>query len=281
MKKIIKHLILNYLADKGIEYKPLEKTTFMESESILATKGAFNRKFEKDDGWLFFLSRNATSILDIGCNVGQSSLLMTVKNNNEIVCCDPNPKALARCAENLIINRLSNRARFINAFIGDEDNVNIRFYASLVDAAGSMFRTSSKSSRALNKSFSVPMMTAENLCQSIGYQPNLIKIDVEGAEHKVLKGIGDYILRKKPKIIVEVHRLTEEGMTIEANTNMILTWCSNNNYSAYYLTEHEIIENSKKISHRGRYHLLLLHSEESYPKGLNKIPENTQADYFY
>lgn len=275
--KTFKHRFYNFLHSKGIIVHKKESTAFL-GKDIYATKGAFSRKHEKDDAWLYAISRNHKAILDIGCNMGQSSILMTLNTNNQIVCVDPNPNALSRCAENLIFNRLSQQATFVNAFVGEEDNKEIQFFSSLYDAAGSMFSSFAKTSNSIGKSQFVVQKTVDAICLECHFVPDFIKIDVEGAEGFVLKGIKAGTLQHKPLIFVEMHSGPE--LSITENTQRVVDWCSNNQYSPYYMREHAPLKSVDHIKNRGRYHLLLIPEGGSYPEYLKTIPENAQIDFF-
>ena len=269
--KRVKHLILNWFDDRGIEVNRKEKVAFL-GHTYFLSKGAFLRANEKDDGWLYSLGRHKKNILDIGCNIGQSTLLLLLGTNNRIICVDPNPKALSRCAENLIYNNLGPQANFINAFVSDKVGESIQFYSSLTDAAGSMFSTFAKTSSSIGKSTWVNQVTVDAICQSNNFVPDLIKIDVEGAEHLVLKGISTVLEKAKPFIFVEMHSGT--GLSIVDNTNLVMEWCKDNKYEPYYLKNHAKLHTTETVKHRGRYHLLLLPEGEPYPEYLNQIPEN-------
>ena len=82
---------------------------------------------------------------------------------------------------------------------------------------------------------------------------------------KIAKRIGT-------KFIVEVH--SSDSLSIVENTEKILDWCKVNNFIAYYLREHIELIDSKFIDGRGRYHLLLIHIDDQYPDGLNKIHQS-------
>lgn len=269
--KKIKHLLLNWFEQKGVEVNKKEEVVF-KGQKYFLTKSAFFRLNEKDDGWLFALGRHKKNILDIGCNIGQSSFLFLVGTNNRIICVDPNPKALSRCAENLIYNNFGPNATFINAFVSDKVGESIKFYSSLTDAAGSMFSTFAKTSSSIGKSKMVNQLTVDAICQSTNFVPDLIKVDVEGAEQLVLKGISSVLEKARPYILVEVH--SGIGLTIVENTNKILEWCKAHAYQAYYLKMHSKLQSSDEVKHRGRYHTLLLPEGENYPEYLKQIPEN-------
>lgn len=267
----VKLNLLLFLKAKGWHLHKKEKLQY-KNQTIMATKGAFFRKHEKDDAWLYLLSRHHKNIVDVGCNIGQSSMLMTIGTNNRILCIDPNPSALSKCAENLIYNGLGPQAVFIKAFIGSDEGKEIDFFTIFDGAAGSMFSSFAKTARTMGQSMKVKMHTLDSICRNHFFKPDLIKIDVEGAEQFVLQGIGPKVLTYAPIIFVEVHSGPE--LSITENTNDILNWCSANHYEAYYLKTHKKLSGLNEIKTRGRYHLLLLKEGKPYPDYLNKFPEN-------
>lgn len=265
---------MNALHDKGWARNPKETIEFL-GHQVYASKGAFSRQHEKDDAWLYALAQHNKNILDIGCNIGQSSLLFLIGTDNQLLAVDPNPNALARCAENLIYNDLVQNTRFVCAFCGERDG-EIEFFSSLVDAAGSMHKRFAKTSGAIGKSRIVKTKTADSIVNDLAFKPDLIKIDVEGAEQYVLKGINT-ILINKPIIFVEIHSGPE--LSIVANTDEVLAWCEKHNYDAYYLKNHQLINSSEIIKNRGRYHLLLLSQGTDFPEYLKSIPENSTVNW--
>jgi len=272
MIQFIKQRLLIRAQGLGWYYHPKTRRNF-QGHSILATKGAFFRNHEKDDAWLYVLARNHSKIVDVGCNVGQSSMLMLLGTENSMVCIDPNPKALTFCAENLIYNRLSERVSFVNAFVGSEEGKEIEFYTVGAGAAGSMFSGFAKTANIHHQSLKVKTQTLDKICATNNFDPDFIKIDVEGAEKFVLAGIGKKVLGAQPDIFVEVHSGAE--LSIIENTESILSWCRQHLYKAYYLKTHSELRDVQTISKRGRYHLLLMPEDRLYPDYLPNIPENS------
>ena len=70
--------------------------------------------------------------------------------------------------------------------------------------------------KSTDQSIDVEMDSGDNLCDSRGFEPDVIKIDVEGHEIKVLKGLAEIIRRCLPLIFLEIHpkRIAEEGDSI-------------------------------------------------------------------
>ncbi len=106
------------------------------------------RAIEKDDAWLLACARRAENIFDVGSNIGQAALIMLLADNiRNIVCVDPNPRALTMAAENLILNRLSHKARFACFFADEADDQQVQFWTTGAGAAGSMYAQHAKTAQ--------------------------------------------------------------------------------------------------------------------------------------
>src|SRR5262249_12911497 len=62
-------------------------------------------------------------------------------------------------------------------------------------------------------SIEVPVKSGDHLCQERRFCPDVVKIDVEGHEIKVLKGLWETLENNRPLIFLELHptRIREEG----------------------------------------------------------------------
>jgi hypothetical protein len=127
-----------------------------------------------------------------------------------------------------------------------------------------------------NSYIDVETITLDDIAETYNLWPDLVKIDVEGVEHSVLEGSFKIAKRIGTKFIVEVH--SSDSLSIVENTEKILDWCKVNNFIAYYLREHIELIDSKIIDGRGRYHLLLIHKDDQYPDGLNKIHQSADIN---
>lgn len=79
---------------------------------------------------------------------------------------------------------------------------------------------------------SVISKRGDDLCGSLSFAPDVIKIDVEGHEIKVLKGLEHIILASQPMIFLEIHpgRIRQEQDTLESLVSMFERW----NYEAVH-----------------------------------------------
>lgn len=63
------------------------------------------------------------------------------------------------------------------------------------------------------RTLDVPMTTGDELCREEGFEPDVVKIDVEGHEVKVLRGLKETMRRCRPSVFLEIHpeRILQEG----------------------------------------------------------------------
>ena len=86
-------------------------------------------------------------------------------------------------------------------------------------------------------------------------KPDIIKIDVEGAEMKILKGMKKTLSKFSPKLLVGIHVdiLKKQGTSGED----VMTFLQKNNYLPYKIQGREI----KKIYKLGNYPLIYFKKE--------------------
>jgi len=154
---------------------------------------------------------------DIGANAGFFSLVAAhcVGENGSVFAFEPLPSNAKAIEEIFTINNLTNchlvRVAVTNhigqvSFSTSDDN--------------STAHITSVSGRIKMDTFQVPALTLDEFIQTSPL-PNLIKIDVEGAEHLVLKG-AEKLLNgaNQPKIIVEVHTQNNNDFLWDFLTNL-------------------------------------------------------------
>jgi FkbM family methyltransferase len=230
---------------------------------------------DNDGAWYAYLVRDAHVIFDIGANVGWTALLACVYGRpNRIVLVDPNPMALTFAAGNLAMNDFAENCVFVKRFISDKPGDKVKFFTVGPGAAGSMFAVHAKTASSLASWFWVSTTTVDELSSRLKLVPDLIKIDVEGAEHLVLLGAAKVAQKGNPKIFVEVHSNSE--LSMEDNCRRILNWAATNGYAVWYLTDGTQITTPDHIKHRGRCHVLLLKEGIGYPEDLRSINQGAE-----
>ena len=277
MKALLKNTYIKYLNNKyNRKYNDKYEKKQILDKTFLLRKNSIKESNDYDYAWLLFLGINSKIIYDVGCNVGQSSILLYYNNNSKkIVLIEPNPFALSLAAENIIINNLSEQTTFISKAASNTSGDKVKLWGIAHFSGRSILQDFSESGNLTNNSTLVTTTTLDDIYSRDQLLPDLIKIDVEGAEVLVLEGSTKIASNKQTKFFVEVH--SSNRLSIIDNTQKILDWCKKNNYKAFYLSEHIELKDSNYIKHRGRYHILLLPKEKEYPKGLSNIKQG--ADF--
>jgi hypothetical protein len=71
---------------------------------------------------------------------------------------------------------------------------------------------------------------------------------------------------------IEMHEVADLGM--EAAGQIMIDWCEQQAYKAWYLKTGEELINAETIKTRGKCHLLLMPKEKSYPDYLKGVAQN-------
>ncbi|WP_460219694.1 FkbM family methyltransferase [Psychroserpens sp. MEBiC05023] len=243
--------------------------------SLKVVPGTIRDKVDQDDAWWFYLAKHHNTIFDIGCNVGYTSLLALIQNpNRRMVLVDPNPKALQVAAQNLIQNGIGNKVQYLAAFVGDKVDDNVKFYTVGSGAAGSMHASHAQTAASLNAFINVKTVTLDYLYEYYDLYPDIVKIDVEGAELLVMDAARKFAHDTKCSFFIEMHDIPDLGM--EASGQFMIDWCKNQGYKVWYLKSGKELTNAEIIKNRGKCHLLLMPEEKLYPdylKGISQYAE--------
>lgn len=142
---------------------------------------------------------------DIGSAQGYYSIL-AAKAGAEVTAFDPDPVSQQSMIDNLSINRDMEQQIHLQAVaLGDQEG-ELTFH---IDRSGTYAPSLVRTARGLNEKIQVPVTTMDLLVVDQKIEPpDIVKIDVEGAEEIVLAGMRDTLTSEsRPKhLFVELHR---------------------------------------------------------------------------
>ncbi len=160
------------------------------------------------------LSKRSTTILDVGANTGAYALVAkTVNSNADVYAFEPLDFIYKKLVDNTRLNELD--IKCMPFALSDFDG-NAKVYAESLDHLYSV---------TVNNNLSLPEHTtheieicARKLSTVVSEQHiakiDLMKIDVEQHEAEVLRGMGEYLNKWRPDILIEI--LTDEvGQRVE------------------------------------------------------------------
>lgn len=145
-------------------------------------------------------------LFDVGANVGYYTVLGSriVGEKGLIVAFEPVARNLAHLYNHIAINNLQN-VSIIPAACSDEISL-ASFSTGQNNAMGHLTDGNNSNDEMSAKNLMiVPTVNLDAVAERLGVVPNVLKIDVEGAEMAVLRGARNKILPSKPKIFLSLH----------------------------------------------------------------------------
>jgi FkbM family methyltransferase len=150
---------------------------------------------------ILFLRKHVSSgtLIDVGANVGSVSLLLSDTIESAILF-EPNPVAAARARENLALNRLAYKV-YETALSDTNGEIHFECHGA-VDSTGHVVVSAASSRTA---TCVVQCVTSDEFLRQHGdpdFPVSLVKIDVEGHENSVLRGMRQFLAGKRPPLVM-------------------------------------------------------------------------------
>lgn len=264
----IKYLILNNLPKpiynifflfwkyfiKPISHQKLKKFKGEELKNINAENLSFQIYINKENGKVdqdiylegvyepFFLSIIKKHInigdvfIDIGGNIGHHSLFasLLVGGSGKVIAFEPIERLYSQFQKSIEINNFKNIELF-NFGCGDEEKeFEIFFKKENMGASSIVDRKRSDGSETIKIAVPDKFLSGEP-------KINFIKIDVEGFEYNVLRGLTEIIIKHHPKILIE-YTPSYYAKADESHSEKIIEFLLDNQYNILD------IENNKQIN---------------------------------
>ena len=232
LNKEVNFFIPNQLTDWRIE------TFFTKEPETLE----WIDSFEKKDKIIFW---------DIGANIGLYSIYSVLRNENvSTISFEPSTSNLRVLSRNISINNLENKIKILSVPLSNKENQFLTMnegdfieggalntFGENYDFAGELFDTKMK--------YKILGTTIKNLLDNnILEIPNYIKIDVDGIEHLILEGAGEYLKDKRIKSLsIEINEDFKEQY------NKVIEIMDQNEFKLLHKKHNdEMFNNSKKFS---------------------------------
>jgi len=164
-------------------------------------------------------TQNKRRLLDIGALHGIFSLVFAANHpEKKVMAVDASPVAFARLLYNIHCNSLS-QITPVECALSDSAGT-LRMHYEWEHAVAANTETAGSAAHLL----SVVRRTGDELCASLSFEPDVVKIDVEGHEVKVIKGLTKVIERHRPVIFLELHptRIAEERDDVNDLVRLLL-----------------------------------------------------------
>jgi len=167
----------------------------------------FNDKEPEMLDWLDGNLRDDDVFFDVGANVGIYSVYATLRNTKAIVYAfEPEYSNLHQLKLNIINNNLLEKVIPFACAISDQSGLSYLHIQDFTSGAA----LSTENTQTIKNSFGKDVLWKEGvatfsldyIAESLNIQPDLIKIDVDGNESKILNGGGKVFSNKKLRSII-------------------------------------------------------------------------------
>jgi len=169
--------------------------------SILSWRGI--DAYERSTIKLFIkLLRYSDSVFDIGANIGIYALIAAIDNpNRNVYAFEPVPRVFDYLKKNVEINRLHNLQIDSSAITNYDGNISIYIPPQDIPVSASTLQGFRNTSEVITvRALTLDTFIAVNNISRV----DLIKIDTEATEHRVIEGAKTILKRDEPIIICEV-----------------------------------------------------------------------------
>ncbi|MEK6796838.1 MAG: FkbM family methyltransferase [Spirochaetota bacterium] len=168
---------------------------------------SYSNIFKKDDAediYLKSLPLSGKTVCDIGGFIGITAIFFSsrVGDKGHVYCFEPNPDLVQMIRKNRRLNKL-HWLDIINAGIGEKEGTLTLTVDRDHAATGTLRKVHAHGDV---RSVTVPVHTLDDLHAAKKITPpSFVKIDTEGYELYVLRGMKDIIKEHSPELFIEVH----------------------------------------------------------------------------
>lgn len=142
--------------------------------------------------------------VDVGANTGIFSLIACATNSGiRVIAFEPVPEIYERLVTNVTINAFQDRCHSVQKAVSDVPGITRLFIPLGEIPTEASLELQNKSAREGGSHIDIDSTTLDTVCAQ--ETVDFIKIDVEGAEHKVLQGARQLLARCRPTILLEHH----------------------------------------------------------------------------
>ncbi|MFA5932983.1 MAG: FkbM family methyltransferase [Microgenomates group bacterium] len=205
--------------------------------------------------------------LDVGANIGAHTLMAASKiKNGKIVSFEPSLKALKYLKENIRINHLEALVTIIDKVVSNKDGYEkfISGKHSEIDRIGQ--KDDSSQVIKLISSITLDKFLTLHRISFVDF----IKIDVEGAEFKVMEGLKGYL--EKGKIGLILFEVNSNSKSYGYSVGDIISFLEENNYLLYSLRDSNKISRltDKDLRSHHTFNILAVNRSKKIQDRINK-----------
>ncbi len=216
-------------------------------------------KYEPEETRVMDLvSGKATTILDIGANIGWFSIRYSHKNPNaQIYAFEPLPESYSYLQKNVALNQVGNKVTTFNYGLSESSGT-VEFYLASANGTNASMLNVAEAEEA--RAIAGLTITLDQWAANYGVSPDFIKCDVEGAELLVFRG-GQHTLKTHfPVVFAEL--LRKWAKPFGYHPNDVLKFFENIGYKCFAIGKDRVSEITIVTDETVETNYVFLHSEK-------------------
>jgi len=156
------------------------------------------------------LLRPGMTVFDVGANVGIYAIAAArgVGPHGRVVAFEPARSAAEVMLDHLRLNGVQDRVDVVEAVV-DERSGTTEFWEQGATAASSVVEAAARIGERFSDDTAVRVertsVSIDDFCKQRGAFPDVVKIDVEGAEGRVVRGAREFLAQRSGSLLLEVH----------------------------------------------------------------------------
>jgi FkbM family methyltransferase len=153
-------------------------------------------------------------VYDCGANLGlYDRFLVSNLGAGRVVAFEPSPENRRFLAANLALGGIADRVTVVPVALADEDSLAEFQVDDVQTSSGTLSKVTGGEPSEGRRNLKLGPLTEQVLCRRLDTVvaeeglplPDVIKIDVEGAEPLLLRGAASLLRERQPKLVVELH----------------------------------------------------------------------------
>jgi FkbM family methyltransferase len=149
--------------------------------------------------------RPGDTFIDVGANIGTLTLLASrlVEPHGRVIAFEPNPVIASRVLRSLQDNRIKNATLHQVALSDSSGEMTLRVVGGMA-VLGTLAPLSPGDACETGQQFTIPVVRGDDLDLGPPERPVMVKIDVEGWECAVVRGIACFLRASRAAVVTEV-----------------------------------------------------------------------------
>ena len=155
---------------------------------------------------LHTMVRDGDCFVDIGANIGMITLVAAscVGDTGQVISVEPNPLAFNRLRSCVAQNGLTGRVHLLNVGLADSPGELELSVVTEHTGMGTFSHIPTEEHGNITQRHRCAVETGDGLLENMVRNPLVIKIDVEGYEYRVIRGLARILATHRPAVIMEV-----------------------------------------------------------------------------